>query len=65
MGSRLARVLGRLSIAAAMAAVLYVVPLRASTPRWVVYFQVPAVTFLVVCYTGKLLIDTLFYSRYP
>lgn len=65
MGARLAYLLGRLSLAAAIAALLYILPLPASVPGWVVYFQVPTVTFLAVCYMGKLLVDTLFYPHYP
>lgn len=54
----------RLLAAAALALVLMVLPLPWWTPRWLAYVQTPVVVFLLICYLGKLLYDTLFYDRY-
>lgn len=55
----------RIVIALLIAWVLATVPLpRISTQTWVAYVQVPIVIFLLICYLGKLLIDTLFYDHY-
>ena len=32
--------------------------------KWVAYVQVPVVIFLLICYIGKLLVDTFFYNHY-
>ena len=32
--------------------------------KWFAYVQVPIVVFLLICYIGKLLIDTFYYDRY-
>ncbi|MBI4787978.1 MAG: hypothetical protein HY782_13150 [Chloroflexi bacterium] len=31
---------------------------------WVAYVQVPLVVFVLICYIGKLLIDTFYYDHY-
>ncbi len=55
----------RLFIAILIAWVLASVPIPRIAPRtWFAYVQVPLVVFLLVCYTGKLLIDTFYYDRY-
>ena len=53
----------------ALLAVLIVVlvahiPIPQQTPRWVAYGEVPLLVFVLVCYLGKLLYDTLFYDHY-
>jgi hypothetical protein len=41
------------------------VPLpRLTSQQWFAYIQVPLIIFLLVCYIGKLLIDTFFYNHY-
>lgn len=51
----------RLLIGAAIAFVVAVAPLPVWTPDWFVYWQVPAVIFLFICFLGKLLIDTILF----
>jgi hypothetical protein len=53
--------LKRLLIAGAIALVVAIAPLPLWTPAWFLYWQVPAVIFLFICYVGKLLIDTIVY----
>jgi hypothetical protein len=54
----------RVLIATALAVAIILLPLPWWTPAWVAYVQVPATVFLLICYVGKLLYDTLFYNRY-
>lgn len=55
----------RAVVATVIAWVLGTVPLPRVTPQvWFADVQVPIVIFLLICYLGKLLIDTLFYDRY-
>ncbi len=55
----------RAVIASLVAWVLATVPLPIiPTHLWVAYVQVPVVIFILICYIGKLLIDTLFYDHY-
>ncbi len=55
----------RAAIASAVAWVLATAPLPTIAPHtWFAYVPVPVVIFLLICYLGKLLIDTLFYDRY-
>jgi len=55
----------RLLIALGLAAALGVAPLPVWTPTMVVHVHIPLIVFLLICYTGKLIIDTFFYDRYP
>jgi len=50
--------------AVALALAVMLMPLPWWTPAWLAYVQVPIVVFLLICYLGKLLYDTLFYNRY-
>lgn len=55
----------RSAIASSVAWVLATLPFPAIAPHtWFAYVQVPVVIFLLICYIGKLLIDTFFYDRY-
>ena len=54
----------RALIATALALAIMLVPLLWWTPAWLAYVQTPAAVFLLICYLGKLLYDTLFYDRY-
>jgi hypothetical protein len=48
-------------LAGAVAFLVAVAPLPVWTPDWFLYWQVPAVVFIFVCYIGKLLIDTILF----
>ncbi len=55
----------RAAIATAVAWILASAPLpRIAAHTWFAFVQVPVVIFLLICYIGKLLIDTFFYNRY-
>jgi hypothetical protein len=65
MASRLQSFIIRLFIATLIAWILATVPLpRLTSQQWFAYIQVPLIIFLLVCYIGKLLIDTFFYNHY-
>lgn len=51
----------RVLLAAAIAFAVAVAPMPVWTPDWFLYWQVPAVIFLLICYIGKLLIDTILF----
>jgi len=53
----------RLLLAIAVAFLVAVTPLPVWTPDWFLYWQVPAVIFLFICYVGKLLIDTIVFPK--
>ena len=59
-----ARFLLRVGIAILLAALVFVVPLPPHIPRWVHLAKAGLTSFLLVCYLGWLLYDTLFYDRY-
>ncbi len=55
----------RVVIALLLAWLLASVPVRFITPeKWVAFVQVPIVVFFLVCYLGKVLVDTLFFDHY-
>jgi hypothetical protein len=55
----------RAVIASLVAWVLATAPLPViPTHLWVAFVQVPVVIFFLICYIGKLLIDTFFYDHY-
>ena len=65
MGRRLRSLVVRVAIATLIAWLLAVVPLPSLAPQqWVAFVQVPIVIFFLICYIGKVLIDTLFYDHY-
>lgn len=55
------RFLERALLATAVAFFIAVAPLPLWTPRWFLYWQVPATIFVLVVYIGKLLIDTILF----
>ena len=58
-------VIVRAVIATIVAWVLATAPLPSMTAQtWVAYVQVPVAIFLLICYLGKLLIDTFFFDHY-
>lgn len=65
MRQRWLRALARALLAVLVVFALSHVALPRQTPEWVAYVQVPILVFLLVCYLGKLLYDTLFYNRVP
>ncbi|MBI3913958.1 MAG: hypothetical protein HY327_07210 [Chloroflexi bacterium] len=55
----------RLALAMLVAAIIASIPIPRLAPQtWLAYIQVPLVVFGLVCFIGKLLIDTFFYDRY-
>ena len=65
MMNRWWRFLLRAMLALLIAVALMLFPLPLWTPQWVVWVQVPLAVFLLICYLGKLLYDTLFYRQLP
>jgi hypothetical protein len=55
------RFIERAAVAAALAFFVAVAPMPMWTPNWFLYWQVPAVVFLLIVYIGKLLIDTILF----
>lgn len=52
-------------MAALVAWIVASVPLPAIAPHiWFAFVQVPIAIFLLICYIGKLMLDTFFYDRY-
>ena len=65
MRRRLPSLASRVVIATLVAWVVATMPLPALAPeRLVAFVQVPIVVFVLICYVGKLLIDTFFYDHY-
>jgi hypothetical protein len=65
MRRRLQSLVIRVTIATLVAWVIATMPLPVIAPeRLVAFIQVPIVVFFLICYIGKLLIDTFFYDRY-
>ncbi|MBI5650287.1 MAG: hypothetical protein HZC40_07575 [Chloroflexi bacterium] len=65
MRERLTPFLIRFFIATLIAWMLATVPLpRLTAQQWFAYIQIPIIIFLLVCYIGKLLIDSFFYNHY-
>ncbi len=52
-------------IAALLAWLLASAPLPSfAREAWFPYVQVPVVVFVLICYIGKLMLDTFFYNHY-
>ncbi len=65
MFKRLREIVVQSAFAALIAWLLIIAPISAIAPQtWFAFVQVPIVIFGLVCYIGKLLIDTLFYDHY-
>lgn len=65
MRKRLRSLLLRVIVAAVIAWILATMPLPPIAPqKFFAYVQVPIVVFVLVCYIGKLMIDTFFYNHY-
>lgn len=62
--NRWRRFFGRAGIAFLIAFVLVLAPCPVWTPGILVWWQVPVVVVMLVCYLGVLLYDTLFWNRY-
>jgi len=66
MKNRWRSLIVRSLIAALIAWVFATVPMPIiPSYKWFAYVQVPVVIFLLICYIGKLLIDTFYQNRYP
>jgi uncharacterized membrane protein YhdT len=55
----------RVLIALGLAAALGLTPLPRWTPAMLFNVQIPLIILLLICYMGKLIIDTFFYDRHP
>ena len=65
MRRRLQSLAIRVTIATLVAWVIATMPLPVIAPeRLVAFIQVPIAVFVLICYVGKLLIDTFFYDHY-
>ena len=66
MWTRLRKLIIRLLIAAGLALVLALAPLRLmGAPLWVTRWLVPLGIAVLICYMGATLFNTFFYDRYP
>ncbi len=55
----------RVLVATFVAWIIAVAPMpRFPSQSWFAHIQVPIAIFLLICYIGKLMIDTFFYDRY-
>jgi fumarate reductase subunit C len=54
----------RVLLATAIAVIIMFLPPPERFPAWLDQVQQPIVVFVLVCYIGKLLYDTLFYDHY-
>ena len=61
---RIMLVVMRIMLAMALAVIIMFLPPPAGTAAWLTNVQVPVTVFLLVCYIGKLLYDTLFYDHF-
>lgn len=65
MRRRVRRLIVKSLFAVLVAWLLMSAPLAEIAPRtWFAFVQVPIAIFLLICYIGKLLIDTFFYDHY-
>jgi hypothetical protein len=61
---RLSSLVIKALVAMAMALLCAIAPLAALAPIGIVQAQVPVIMLILLCYLGKLLIDTLFYDHF-
>lgn len=61
---RLGNLVIKALVAMAMALLCAIAPLAALVPIGIVQAQGPVIMVILLCYLGKLLIDTLFYDRF-
>jgi hypothetical protein len=65
IGRRWWSLVTRVVIASLVAWLLAVAPVSSVAPqKWVAFVQVPIVVFFLVCYLGKVIVDTLFFDHY-
>ncbi len=64
MMHRIVLLVVRVLMATAVAIIILLLPPPPQLPVWVARVQMPLTIFVLVCYTGKLLYDTLFYDHY-
>ncbi len=61
---RLVQAVVRIVLASALAGIIVLLPTPAGLPLWLGNLLVAVVVFVIVCYIGKTLYDTLFYDHY-
>ena len=54
----------RVLMATAVAVIVLLLPPPPELPAWLAKVQMPLTIFVLVCYIGKLLFDTLFFNHY-
>jgi hypothetical protein len=54
----------RVLVATAIAVIIMFLPPPQRFPAWLDQLQQPIVAFVLICYIGKLLYDTLFFDHY-
>jgi len=64
MWHTVAQLVARILLATALAVIVMFLPPPSGFPAWLSTVQAPVVVFVLVCYIGKLLYDTLFYDHY-
>lgn len=64
MRRRLAHLLLRAFLAVMLAAAVMMLPSPESMPAWLAWVEGPVIVFVLICYLGKVLYDTLFYDHY-
>ena len=64
MKKRLTGLVIKSLVSIGMALLCAVAPLAALVPIGVVQAQIPVIMLILLCYLGKLLIDTLFYDHF-
>ena len=61
---RIVLLVARVLMATAVAVIVLLLPPPPELPAWVAQVQMPLTILVLVCYSGKLLYDTLFYDHY-
>jgi hypothetical protein len=54
----------RILVATGLAIIVMVLPPPSELPAWLDQLWQPVIVFVLICYIGKLLYDTLFYDHY-
>lgn len=65
MTRKILGMLWRVAAVAVVAVIAALLPVPVWSPDWVTNVHVPLAVFLFVCVSGKLVLDTFFYPRYP
>jgi hypothetical protein len=54
----------RILVAAGLAIIVMILPPPSALPAWLDTLWQPVIVFVLICYIGKLLYDTLFFDHY-